>query len=174
MTSRCSEHTLPVRCATNARDSRTRCTLAAWSCAWTATARGRATCTTSKTSDAPLARTTRRCCTSCTATPVANGTDAGARSGGVTQAPASTHSRPVYPYPGAPLLRRRIQCVSTSSSSFENRKSLPQPWCGLRGEELSTASGIPGGVFIRALQPPCLPLPRCLRRRDRGGEAGAD
>jgi len=38
----------------------------------------------------------------------------------------------------------RIQCVPVQG--FENRKSLP--WKGLRDEELSKASGIPGGIFI--------------------------
>jgi len=40
----------------------------------------------------------------------------------------------------------RIQCVPISEQGFENRKSLP--WKGLRDEELSKASGIPGGIFV--------------------------
>lgn len=44
----------------------------------------------------------------------------------------------------------RVQCMSTNPDSFENRKSLPEPWWGKRDEELSTLSGIPGCVFIHA------------------------
>nr|XP_019012834.1 uncharacterized protein I206_02330 [Kwoniella pini CBS 10737]OCF51615.1 hypothetical protein I206_02330 [Kwoniella pini CBS 10737] len=42
----------------------------------------------------------------------------------------------------------RIQCVPESSDSFKNRKSLPEPWCGLRDETLSEKSGIQGGIFV--------------------------
>lgn len=38
----------------------------------------------------------------------------------------------------------RIQAVSVQPGSFENRRSLPASWRGLRDEELSNASGIPG------------------------------
>ena len=44
----------------------------------------------------------------------------------------------------------RIQAVSKSAGSFENRLSLPAAWQGLRDEELSQVSGIPGGVFVHA------------------------
>jgi uncharacterized UPF0160 family protein len=44
----------------------------------------------------------------------------------------------------------RIQAVSVAPGSFENRKSLPAAWCGLRDEALSAASGIPGCVFAHA------------------------
>ena len=44
----------------------------------------------------------------------------------------------------------RVQCMSVSADSFENRKSLPEPWWGKRDEELSTLSGIPGCIFIHA------------------------
>jgi len=40
----------------------------------------------------------------------------------------------------------RIQCVPKSDQGFENRK--PLPWKGLRDEELTKASGIPGGIFV--------------------------
>jgi uncharacterized UPF0160 family protein len=43
-----------------------------------------------------------------------------------------------------------VQCVPPSPGSFEQRKSLPEPWRGLRDEALSEASGIPGGVFVHA------------------------
>lgn len=44
----------------------------------------------------------------------------------------------------------RIQCVPESKDSFESRKALPEAWRGLRDDELSKASGIPGGVFVHA------------------------
>lgn len=31
---------------------------------------------------------------------------------------------------------------------FESRKALPSQWRGMRDEELSRESGIPGGVFV--------------------------
>ena len=42
----------------------------------------------------------------------------------------------------------RIQAVSVSPSSFDNRRSLPAAWRGLRDEALSAACGIPGGIFV--------------------------
>ncbi|KAH7659584.1 Metal-dependent protein hydrolase protein [Dioscorea alata] len=42
----------------------------------------------------------------------------------------------------------RVQAVATSPSSFESRKPLPLPWRGLRDDELSRESGIPGCVFV--------------------------
>ncbi|KAG6842634.1 hypothetical protein C0991_000161 [Blastosporella zonata] len=44
----------------------------------------------------------------------------------------------------------RVQAVPVSSQSFESRKALPEAWRGLRDEELSKVSGIPGGIFIHA------------------------
>ncbi len=44
----------------------------------------------------------------------------------------------------------RVQAVSVSVSSFENRKSLPAAWRGLRDAELSAAAGIPDCVFVHA------------------------
>lgn len=44
----------------------------------------------------------------------------------------------------------RIQCVSVTIDSFKNRLSLPQAWCGVRDDELSTLSGIPGCIFVHA------------------------
>ena len=38
----------------------------------------------------------------------------------------------------------RVQAVSVQPGSFENRRSLPAAWRGLRDEELSGAAGIPG------------------------------
>lgn len=44
----------------------------------------------------------------------------------------------------------RVQAVSKTRGSFENRLSLPKAWCGLRDQELSSISGIPGCVFVHA------------------------
>lgn len=44
----------------------------------------------------------------------------------------------------------RVQAVSTSASSFQNRRSLASAWWGLRDDKLSEASGIPGCVFCHA------------------------
>ncbi|GAB7348167.1 hypothetical protein MBLNU459_g6179t1 [Dothideomycetes sp. NU459] len=44
----------------------------------------------------------------------------------------------------------RIRAVSRESGSFENRKDLPNAWKGVRDEELSNVSGVPGGVFVHA------------------------
>ncbi|XP_074308136.1 uncharacterized protein LOC141643013 [Silene latifolia] len=42
----------------------------------------------------------------------------------------------------------RVQAVAVSPDSFESRKPLPEQWRGLRDNELSGKSGIPGGVFV--------------------------
>ncbi|KAH9623170.1 hypothetical protein KSS87_005838 [Heliosperma pusillum] len=42
----------------------------------------------------------------------------------------------------------RVQAVAVSPDSFESRKPLPEQWRGLRDDDLSQVSGIPGGVFV--------------------------
>ncbi|XP_042067135.1 MYG1 protein C694.04c-like [Salvia splendens] len=42
----------------------------------------------------------------------------------------------------------RVQAVAMAPDRFESRKALPAPWRGLRNDELSRESGIPGGVFV--------------------------
>ncbi|KAL6558915.1 hypothetical protein OROMI_019265 [Orobanche minor] len=42
----------------------------------------------------------------------------------------------------------RVQAVAVSPDKFESRKPLPAQWRGLRDEELSKESGIPGCVFV--------------------------
>jgi len=42
----------------------------------------------------------------------------------------------------------RIQCVPAAKNSFENRLSLPEAWRGVRDEELSKVTGIPGSTFV--------------------------
>ncbi|XP_028577359.2 MYG1 exonuclease [Podarcis muralis] len=44
----------------------------------------------------------------------------------------------------------RVQCVPAGLHTFQNRLSLLAEWCGLRDEELSQASGIPGCVFVHS------------------------
>eukprot|EP00164_Ancoracysta_twista_P006531 GFYU01009105.1.p1 GENE.GFYU01009105.1~~GFYU01009105.1.p1 ORF type:complete len:355 (+),score=90.06 GFYU01009105.1:33-1097(+) len=44
----------------------------------------------------------------------------------------------------------RVQCVSLSETSFENRKSLPEKWRGVRDDALSQLSGIDGCIFVHA------------------------
>ncbi|KAH8513178.1 hypothetical protein Peur_057040 [Populus x canadensis] len=42
----------------------------------------------------------------------------------------------------------RVQAVAKSPDSFESRKPLPAQWRGLRDDDLSRESQIPGGVFV--------------------------
>ncbi|CAA2956529.1 Hypothetical predicted protein [Olea europaea subsp. europaea] len=42
----------------------------------------------------------------------------------------------------------RVQAVATVPDGFESRRPLPAQWRGLRDDELSQASGIPGGIFV--------------------------
>ncbi|KAL9679317.1 hypothetical protein QQ045_017175 [Rhodiola kirilowii] len=42
----------------------------------------------------------------------------------------------------------RVQAVAVSPDKFESRKALASQWRGLRDEELSTETGIPGCVFV--------------------------
>ncbi|XP_002740515.2 MYG1 exonuclease-like [Saccoglossus kowalevskii] len=44
----------------------------------------------------------------------------------------------------------RVQCVPIRKTSFENRVSLLEEWRGLRDDELSKVSGIPGCIFVHA------------------------
>ncbi|KAG6870680.1 hypothetical protein C0992_012679, partial [Termitomyces sp. T32_za158] len=53
-------------------------------------------------------------------------------------------------YPDETANNWRVQAVPVSPESFESRKALPEEWRGLRDEELSKVSGIPGGIFIHA------------------------
>lgn len=44
----------------------------------------------------------------------------------------------------------RIQAVARSKESFESRKALPEPWRGVRDENLDELIGIQGCVFVHA------------------------
>lgn len=59
----------------------------------------------------------------------------------------------LYPEKEEPGSKWRIQCVSMDFASFQNRKSLPEPWRGLRDAELDAALGDKvedGAIFIHA------------------------
>lgn len=44
----------------------------------------------------------------------------------------------------------RIQCVPKEGAGFQNRKTLPEPWRGVRDEKCSEVSGVPGCTFVHA------------------------
>ena len=44
----------------------------------------------------------------------------------------------------------RVQAVSVTASAFENRRSMPKAWRGVRDEALSEIAGIKGCVFCHA------------------------
>lgn len=44
----------------------------------------------------------------------------------------------------------RLQCVPINTGGFGNRLSLPEPWRGLRDEELCKIAGIDGCTFVHA------------------------
>jgi len=59
----------------------------------------------------------------------------------------------LYPEKEEPSSKWRIQTVSKDMSSFENRKSLPEPWRGVRDAELDAVLGDDvedGAIFVHA------------------------
>jgi uncharacterized UPF0160 family protein len=61
------------------------------------------------------------------------------------------HAQPFYViYPDETGGNWRVQATSVSPESFESRKALPEPWRGVRDEELSRVAGIEGCVFVHA------------------------
>ncbi|KAL8895850.1 MAG: hypothetical protein Q9207_007988 [Kuettlingeria erythrocarpa] len=56
----------------------------------------------------------------------------------------------LYPESASPSAKWRVQAVPLNKESFESRKPLPEAWRGLRDEELSAKSGVPGCVFVHA------------------------
>jgi uncharacterized UPF0160 family protein len=44
----------------------------------------------------------------------------------------------------------RVQAVAVTPESFESRKALPEPWRGVRDEDLSSVTGIEGSIFVHA------------------------
>ncbi|KAG9034518.1 hypothetical protein FRB95_013085 [Tulasnella sp. JGI-2019a] len=59
--------------------------------------------------------------------------------------------KPLYiVYPDETAGNWRIQAVPKSPDSFISRKALPEPWRGVRDEELSKVTSVPGGIFVHA------------------------
>ncbi|KAJ9137799.1 Metal-dependent protein hydrolase [Coniochaeta hoffmannii] len=56
----------------------------------------------------------------------------------------------LYPEKPAPDSKWRVQAVPLTKDSFQSRRPLPEAWRGVRDEELSEKTGIPGGVFVHA------------------------
>jgi uncharacterized UPF0160 family protein len=56
----------------------------------------------------------------------------------------------LFPESGDAKSRWRVRSVGVERGSFRNRKDLPEAWKGLRDEELSRLSGVPGCVFVHA------------------------
>ena len=56
----------------------------------------------------------------------------------------------LYPEKAAEDSKWRVQAVSVSRDSFENRRGLREEWRGVRDEDLSKKSGIEGCVFVHA------------------------
>jgi len=60
-------------------------------------------------------------------------------------------AKPFYVlYPDETGNNWRVQAISVTPDVFQNRKSLPKAWRGLRDDVLSQASGIPGCVFVHS------------------------
>jgi uncharacterized UPF0160 family protein len=56
----------------------------------------------------------------------------------------------LFPESGEADCKWRIRAVSVEGGGFINRKDLPDQWKGVRDQELSDISGIPGCVFVHA------------------------
>ncbi|KAI0307831.1 metal-dependent protein hydrolase [Multifurca ochricompacta] len=62
-----------------------------------------------------------------------------------------TTAQPFYViYPDETGGNWRVQAVPLSPESFESRKALPEPWRGVRDEDLSRISGIDDCIFVHA------------------------
>jgi len=59
--------------------------------------------------------------------------------------------QPIYVlYPDGTAGNWRVQAVPLNSESFLSRKALPEGWRGLRDDELSQKSGVPGCIFVHS------------------------
>lgn len=69
----------------------------------------------------------------------------------VLDGPYSWNSLREYPEPLYVVWPRMgtwgVGCVHKEKQSFENRKSLPEAWAGLRDADMARASGVPDAVF---------------------------
>ncbi|KAF4595129.1 MYG1 protein [Ophiocordyceps camponoti-floridani] len=75
---------------------------------------------------------------------------AGAGAGAGAASGASPVLYVLYREKPSPEAKWRIQCVPESRDSFVSRKPLPEAWRGVRDEDLSGVTGIPGCVFVHA------------------------
>ncbi|KAI0004305.1 metal-dependent protein hydrolase [Russula compacta] len=61
------------------------------------------------------------------------------------------HAQPFYViYPDETGGNWRVQAIPVSPESFESRKALPEPWRGVRDDDLSGIAGIDGCIFVHA------------------------
>lgn len=56
----------------------------------------------------------------------------------------------LYPEKPGPDSKWRVQAVPLTKDSFQSRRPLPEAWRGVRDDELSEKTGVPGGVFVHA------------------------
>ena len=56
--------------------------------------------------------------------------------------------RPIYVVYPDESGKWRVQAVPVSAESFVSRKALPEPWRGIRDQQLSDLTGIPGCIFV--------------------------
>lgn len=56
--------------------------------------------------------------------------------------------RPIYVVYPDESGKWRVQAVPVSAESFVSRKALPEPWRGIRDQQLSELTGIPGCIFV--------------------------
>lgn len=56
--------------------------------------------------------------------------------------------RPIYVVYPDESGKWRVQAVPVSPESFVSRKALPEPWRGIRDQQLSELTGIPGCIFV--------------------------
>ena len=56
--------------------------------------------------------------------------------------------RPIYVVYPDESGKWRVQAVPVSPESFVSRKALPEPWRGIRDQQLSQLTGIPGCIFV--------------------------
>lgn len=60
----------------------------------------------------------------------------------------TAHPEPLYVVsPRSGDTKWKVECVPKNSFGFENRKSLPEAWAGLRDTDLARISGVPDAIF---------------------------
>ncbi len=58
-----------------------------------------------------------------------------------------THPEPLYVVAPGIGTTWRVMTINKENKSFENRKSLPESWAGLRDQELAIVTGVPDATF---------------------------